>query len=99
MGIGHGLKENYIVEDGQDFPDYLPRNRIPSIVLTPAITSIIVEHPTEENPYCVKGIGEIVNTSTVPAITNAIYNAGEVRVNRIPLDQESLLWEIRKKYE
>jgi len=97
MGLGHALMENFIVENGIVVTDRLARYRIPSIIHTPKITSFIVEHPTLEGPYGAKGIGEIVSIPTVPAITNAIYNAVGVRIDRIPVDQEALLWEIRKK--
>jgi selenium-dependent xanthine dehydrogenase len=97
MGLGHALMENFIVEDGLMVTDRLARYRIPSIVHTPKIKSFIVEHPTLEGPYGAKGIGEIVTIPTIPAITNAIYNAVGVRIDRIPIDQEALLWELRKK--
>jgi xanthine dehydrogenase molybdenum-binding subunit len=76
--------------------DRLARYRIPGIQLTPEITAIIVEHPTAEGPYGAKGVGEIVSIPTPPAITNAIYNAVGVRIDRLPVDQEKIaaaLWE------
>jgi xanthine dehydrogenase molybdenum-binding subunit len=97
MGLGHALTENFIVENGLVVTDRLARYRIPSITLTPEITSFIVEHPTQDGPYGAKGVGEIVSIPTVPAITNAIYNAVGVRIDRLPVDQETLLWEIIKK--
>jgi selenium-dependent xanthine dehydrogenase len=97
MGLGHALTENFIVENGLVVTDRLARYRIPSITLTPEITSFIVEHPTLDGPYGAKGVGEIVSIPTIPAITNAIYNAVGVRIDRLPVDQESLLWEIKKK--
>jgi len=99
MGLGHALTENFIVNEGIVITDRLARYRIPSITQTPKITSFIVEHPTMEGPYGAKGIGEIVCIPTVPAITNAIYNAIGVRVDRLPVQQESILWEIKKKNE
>ena len=99
MGLGHALTENFIVNEGIVVTDRLARYRIPSITQTPAITSLIIEHPTMEGPYGAKGIGEIVSIPTVPAITNAIYNAVGVRVDRLPVDQEALLWEIHNKNE
>lgn len=91
MGLGNALTEEFIVEEGIVFTDRLARYRIPSIVQTPEIISIIVEHPTSEGPYGAKGIGEIVSIPTTPAITNAIYNATGVRVDRLPVDQEKIL--------
>lgn len=97
MGVGHALTENFIVENGYVVTDRLARYRIPSITLTPEITSFIVEHPTRDGPYGAKGVGEIVSIPTIPAITNAIYNAVGVRIDRLPVDQEALLWEIKNK--
>ncbi len=85
MGLGNALTEEFIVEEGQVFTDHLARYRIPSIVHTPEIISYIVEHPTADGPYGAKGVGEIVSIPTTPAITNAIYNAVGVRVDRCRL--------------
>jgi xanthine dehydrogenase molybdenum-binding subunit len=68
---------------------------VPGIMLTPEITSIVVEHPTAEGPYGAKGVGEVSSIPTTPAITNAIYNAVGVRVDKLPVDQEVIaraLW-------
>ena len=94
MGLGNALTEKFIVEDGYPVTDRLARYRIPSIVHTPEITSIVVEHPTAEGPYGAKGVGEIVSIPTTPAITNAIYNAVGVRINSLPVDQEVIAMEL-----
>ncbi len=99
MGLGHALTEEFIVEEGRVITDRLARYRIPGIMLTPEITSIIVEHPTAEGPYGAKGVGEICSIPTTPAITNAIYNAVGVRVDRTPVDQESIAREIWEREE
>jgi len=95
MGMGMALTENFIVENGIIFTDRLARYRIPSIVQTPEIYSIIVEHPVSSGPYGAKGVGEIVSIPTAPAITNAIYNAVGVRITRLPVDQEEILRQIK----
>jgi len=91
MGLGNCLTENFIVEEGKIFSDRFARYRIPSIVHTPEIASIIVEHPISTGPHGAKGVGEIVSIPTSPAITNAIYNAVGVRIDRLPVDQEVIL--------
>jgi CO/xanthine dehydrogenase Mo-binding subunit len=99
MGIGTALTEEFIVENGQVITDRLARYRMPGIMLTPEITSIIVEHPTADGPYGAKGVGEICAIPTAPAIANAIYNAVGVRVDRLPVDQEVIaraLWQRRE---
>jgi xanthine dehydrogenase molybdenum-binding subunit len=95
MGLGNCLTEEFIMDNGQVVSDHLARYRVPGIMLTPEITSIIVEHPTAEGPYGAKGVGEICSIPTTPAITNAIYNAVGVRVEKLPVDQELIaraLW-------
>jgi xanthine dehydrogenase molybdenum-binding subunit len=87
MGLGNALTENFIVEEGRVFTDYLARYRMPSITQTPEIVSFIVEDPATEGPYGAKGVGEIVSIPTTPAITNAIYNATGVRIDTLPVDQ------------
>jgi CO/xanthine dehydrogenase Mo-binding subunit len=90
MGLGNALTEHFIVEDGYVITDRLARYRIPSIVHTPEIISIVVEEPTRDGPYGAKGVGEIVSIPTIPAITNAIYNAVGIRVDSLPVDQEQI---------
>ncbi len=92
MGIGTALTERFIVENGRVVTDRLARYRIPSIVHMPEeVHPIVVEHPARGGPYGAKGVGEIVSIPTAPAITNAIYHAVGVRVDRLPVDQEVLL--------
>ncbi|MBW6472480.1 MAG: molybdopterin-dependent oxidoreductase [Anaerolineaceae bacterium] len=97
MGIGHALVEDFILEEGRVITDRLAKYRVPSIYYTPEITSFIVEHPTADGPYGAKGIGEICLIPTIPAITNAIYNAIGVRVDKLPVDQEKLVTEIQNQ--
>ena len=94
MGLGNALTELFIVEEGRVITDRLARYRIPSIVQTPEIHSIVVEHPTEDGPYGGKGVGELSSIPTTPAITNAIYNAVGVRVDKLPVDQEQIVRQI-----
>mgnify|MGYP002071592197 FL=1 len=98
-GLGNALKEDFIMDNGNGVTDRLARYRIPGIMLTPEITSIIVEHPTAAGPYGAKGVGEICSIPTTPAITNAIYNAVGVRVDTLPVDQESIAREIWEREE
>jgi len=75
----------------------MARYRIPSVNWTPEIIPIIVEEATNEGPYGAKGIGEIISIPTTPAITNAIYHAVGVWVDRLPVDQERILAGIKRK--
>lgn len=99
MGLGNALTEEFIVENGQVVTDHLARYRIPGIMLTPEITSIIVEHPVDAGPFGAKGVGEVSSIPTTPAITNAIYNAVGVRIDKLPVDQELIAREIWEREE
>lgn len=96
MGIGHALTEKFIVDEGSVVTDRLARYRVPSITQTPEIISLIVEDPTKDGPYGAKGVGEIVLIPTIPAITNAIYNAVGVRFDSLPVDQEKIAQSLLK---
>ncbi len=97
MGIGNALTEEFIVDQGEVYTDRLARYRMPSIVQTPEITSIVVEHPVSTGPYGAKGVGEIVSIPTTPAITNAIFYACGVRIRRLPVDQDWLARQLAEK--
>jgi xanthine dehydrogenase molybdenum-binding subunit len=97
MGVGHALTEEFILESSLVWTDQLARYRMPSIEQTPEIESIVIEHPTAEGPYGAKGVGEISTMPTIPAITNAVYNACGVRLRTIPVDQDWLALEIARK--
>ena len=97
MGIGHALTEEFIVEDGIPFTDYLSRYRMPSIHHVPEeIKVIIVEDPTSDGPYGGKGVGEISTMPVPPAIVNAVYNACGVLFHTIPIDQDWLAGQIKE---
>ena len=94
LGDSFGFTENIIVNQGYVITDMLACYNMPSIVQTPEIPSIVVEHPTSEGPYGAKGVGEIVSIPTTPVITNAIYNAVGVRIDSLPVDQEQIAMEL-----
>jgi xanthine dehydrogenase molybdenum-binding subunit len=97
MGVGHALTEKFIVDEGRVITDRMARYRMPSIKQTPEIISIVVEHPTRDGPYGAKGVGELTIIPTIPAITNAIFNACGVRVKCLPVDQDWLARELANR--
>lgn len=95
MALGNALTESYIIEDGVPWSTLLARYKMPSIKHAPEITSHIIEHRLSSGPYGAKGVGEIPSINTMPAISNAIYNAIGVRVFNVPIDQDALLRAMR----
>jgi xanthine dehydrogenase molybdenum-binding subunit len=96
MGLGNALTEEFIVEAGIPFTDYLARYKMPSIKHMPKLTSFIVEDEAAQGPFGAKGIGELASIPTTPAITNAIYNACGIRVCSLPVDQDKLLLALKR---
>jgi xanthine dehydrogenase molybdenum-binding subunit len=90
MGLGHALMDEFKVEQGIILTDRMARYRIPSMPDSPHILSILDEHPTTEGPFGAKGVGEIVSIPTPPAITNALFNAIGLRVDRLPIHSDEV---------
>jgi len=90
MGVGHGIMEEFKVEDGIILSDRIARYEIPRMKDSPTVESLIVEDPTSEGPYGAKGIGELVCVPTPPAIANAVYNAIGLRVDSLPVTKEKV---------
>ena len=95
--VGHALLENFITKDGYVVTDRMARYRIPSIMHTPEITSIIVEDPAKDGPFGAKGVGESATFAVSPAVANAIDDACGARVTHLPLTPEAVLRAIRLK--
>ncbi len=90
MGVGHGVMEEFTLENGVILSDRIARYEIPRMKDSPKVESLIVEDPTSEGPYGAKGIGELVCVPTPPAIANAVYNAIGLRVDSLPVTREKV---------
>jgi CO/xanthine dehydrogenase Mo-binding subunit len=104
MGFAEAIMEQHIIDPnhrgvhtGPSLLDY----RIPTFTDTPEIFSLIVEEPDAEGPYGAKEAGEGPLHPVIPAISNAIYDAVGVRMNRTPFSPPRVLAaiEARKREE
>lgn len=91
QGIGFTIMEHLKLREGvvltPGFKDYV----VPSALDTPEYApTIIVEEPYHHSVFGAKGVGEPAIISVVPAITNAIYDAVGVRLNKLPATAEML---------
>jgi hypothetical protein len=97
MGVGFALMEEIVVKDGYiqnlGLDDFL----IPTVLDMPPITPIIIEQENKLGPYGAKGIGEMANIPSAPAIVNAITHACGGRVRSLPADPEKVFMAIREK--
>ncbi|MGQ4807302.1 putative xanthine dehydrogenase molybdenum-binding subunit XdhA [Candidatus Entotheonellaceae bacterium PAL068K] len=86
QGVGWALNEEYYYNaDGHmansSFLDY----RMPTCLDLPMIDTVIVEVPNPNHPYGVRGVGEVPVVPPMAAISNAIYQAIGLRLNRLPM--------------
>ena len=91
MGLGYGLLEEMVSENGQvknpQFTDYI----LPTALDVPEIELAIVEDPAPKGPFGAKGVSEAALLPTAPAIINAIYDAVGVRIRDLPATPVKIL--------
>jgi len=97
QALGQGLMEDYKIERGRTTTPGFAKYILPTALDVPHINSIIIEDPDPIGPLGVKGIGEPAMIPTIPAITNAIYDAVGVRIMSLPATPEKVLAAIRHK--
>jgi len=97
MGMGQALTEEMVWKDGMLMNPGLLEYRSPSAVESPSIDPIIVESIDPEGPFGAKECSEGSLAATIPAISNAIYDAVGVRLHESPFTPERVLAAIRAK--
>jgi CO/xanthine dehydrogenase Mo-binding subunit len=101
MGMAHALTETvfpyYPALDHHtaSFGEYI----IPTAMDIPEIESVVLEYPSSNGPYGVKGVGEMTANSPIPAIVNAIYDAVGVWITDLPVTPEKVLRALDEKAE
>jgi CO/xanthine dehydrogenase Mo-binding subunit len=99
MGTGFALMEatfpNYPQFDPQ--PGSFSEYTMMGAADVPEIASAILEYPSVDGPYGVKGVGEMTANSPLPAIVNAIYDAVGVWITDLPVTPEKVLRALEEK--
>jgi CO/xanthine dehydrogenase Mo-binding subunit len=93
MGMGAALMENlYPYYPSLDWvPRTLGEYVIPTAMDIPDIEEEILECPSTENVYGVKGVGEMTSNPPGPAIVNAIHDAIGIWFCELPVTPEKVL--------
>ena len=91
MGLGQALFEDCFMEEGRTLNPSFAEYKIPSARDVPWIRTYLVESMEPEGPYGAKGIGEMPQLPTCPAIANAIYDAIGVQIKTLPITPEKIL--------
>jgi 4-hydroxybenzoyl-CoA reductase subunit alpha len=97
MGMGQALTEEMVWKDGMLMNPGLLEYRSPSSVESPEVEPIIVESIDPEGPFGAKECSEGSLAATIPAISNAIYDAVGVRLHECPFTPERVLAALRAK--
>ena len=97
MGLGQALEEEMIWKDGLLMNPGMLEYRSPSSAESPEIECFIVESIDPEGPFGAKEAGEGSLAATIPAISNAIYDAVGVRLRESPFTPERILSALRAK--
>ncbi len=96
QGIGMGLMEEIIYQDGHvvngNWTDY----KLPTIADVPDVQTIIVQHPVPGGPFGAKGLGESPVIHPPAALANAVSRAAGVRVTSLPITAEKIIASMRR---
>jgi 4-hydroxybenzoyl-CoA reductase subunit alpha len=98
MGAAEALMEVHDVNQlglhrGPSLLDY----RIPTSVDTPELIALIVESLDPEGPYGAKEAGEGPLHPSIPAISNAVFDAVGIRLRHLPLTPGKVLAALRAR--
>jgi len=98
QGIGWALNEEYYMNsdgimENSSYLDY----RMPISLDLPMIDTILVEVPSEEHPFGVRGVGETPIVPPVPTIANAINDALGIRMISTPMKPSSIIEALQRK--
>ena len=93
MGMAHALYES--THPYYPAVDHLPTGFseyvLPGPLELPEVESVVLEYPSVNGPYGVKGLGEMTANSPIPAIAIAITDAIGIRMTELPITPEKIL--------
>jgi CO/xanthine dehydrogenase Mo-binding subunit len=88
QGLGYGLMEEVVVEDGVNLTTSFASYLIPSASDLPDVEPLVVESGEGLGPFHARGIGEPPIGPPAAAVANAIADAVGVRLTRLPITAE-----------
>ena len=100
QGLGYTLFEEMIWDNGRLANPNLMDYKVPGSMDVPYdIHTIIVENPEPDGPYGAKGVGEIGIVTVPGSIANAIKNASNIEMRKLPITAERVFNALRSKEE
>lgn len=98
MALGFALSEKFIIDEktGSIINNNLLHYKLPTIMDTPNIKCEFVNTYDPTSSYGQKSLGENTTISPAPAIRNAVLNATGVAFNKLPMDAQSVLRNLKR---
>ncbi|MBI2880402.1 MAG: xanthine dehydrogenase family protein molybdopterin-binding subunit [Candidatus Tectomicrobia bacterium] len=97
QGVGFSFFECSVIEKGVVVNGNLADYTLPKAAGLPEISSILVESMDPNGPYGAKGVSECSIVPTAAAIANAIEDAVGIRLTKLPIRPEDVLWALRRE--
>lgn len=97
FGLGQALLEQMEFDAGQTFATNLVQYGLPGAADMPEMQTLIVESQDPAGPYGAKEASEALHIAVLPAITNAVANALNVRPTRLPITPDKVLKALERK--
>jgi CO/xanthine dehydrogenase Mo-binding subunit len=88
QGLGYGLMEEVVLEDGINMTTSFASYLIPSAAEAPDVEAVVVESGEGLGPFGARGIGEPPIGPPAAALANAIEDATGARVSTLPITAE-----------
>jgi CO/xanthine dehydrogenase Mo-binding subunit len=89
QGIGWALSEEIQYDDdGKVENASLLDYRIPTILDVPSIDTVVLEYPSPDHPYGIRGVGQVPIVPPAATIGNAIFRATGARLYQLPMKPE-----------
>src|SRR5918995_250417 len=92
MGLGQGIMEELIMNEGKIVNNNLGDYKLPTIADIPILKTVLVHSEGGVGPMNAKPIGEFANNGPPAAIANAIADAVGVRLFELPLAAEKIYY-------
>jgi len=91
MGMGQAMTEETRYHNGLGITGNMLDYRVPTIIESPPIETHIVESIDPHGPFGAKEAGEASLAGFLPALTNAISDALDIRVLELPITPDRLM--------
>jgi CO/xanthine dehydrogenase Mo-binding subunit len=89
-GLGYGLFEEVIMDQGTTLTPSLAEYLIPTSMDVPKVETILIQSGGGIGPFGAKGIGEPANVPPAPALANAVCNAIGKRIYDLPITPKKI---------